>query len=419
MLRRSPAVAVYESPLESDGWLVDAQTCWLCAVSLREMTRPVQCIVSGWQLYKPLSGQLWVERLSSIYQAQCLQLRVSKSSCLAQRRILFIVPRVPGRALNRPSLIHQHFTSTFPPIPAMSDENTGDPLLEGAELDEETDVFDVSMFESGSKGSGFHTKNNPKDPYQRQQVIQRTGAIDIRCSVLDVVHGVMDPDGDYWATLMVLQFRFDPQRKMRRITEASLELLFDVADPANEIPEVDAISFDGNYSLLPSKQSESTTVGGSGTLGATQIVTASGTAKWEKTVSRETSDKTTVSGGTFVVDNIPPSRIAKWTLLENSTLKSGIPASLQVAVRIKRRDEAVFTCTPTIKCKADKWTSIENFFGKVPEDDPVLLNPDRKPTNKLMVYDTDNLGAVDLQALGSIVPTNMIRDAEKEKEEEK
>ncbi|KAH8765997.1 hypothetical protein F5883DRAFT_496258 [Diaporthe sp. PMI_573] len=273
------------------------------------------------------------------------------------------------------------------------------------------------MFESGSEGSGFHTKNNPKDPYQRREVIQRTGAIDIRCSVLDVVHGVMSPDSEYWATLMILQFRFDPQKRMRRITEASLELLFGLTDSSNELPEVEAISFDGNYSILPSKQSESTTVGGQGTLGATQIVTASGTAKWERTVTRETSDKTTVSGGTFVVDNIPPNRIAKWTLLENRTLKSGIPASLQVAVRIQRQDEAIFTCMPTIRCKADKWTSIENFFGKVPEDDPILLNPEREPTNRLMVYDTDNIGAIDVQALGNIIPTTLIRDAEQGKEE--
>lgn len=302
------------------------------------------------------------------------------------------------------------------PTQIMSDDNNKD-LLEDMDLDEGIDVFNVAMFESGSAGSGFHTKNNPKDPYQRQEVIQRTGAIDIRCSVLDVVHGVMSPESDYWATLMVLQFRFDPQKRMRRITEASLELLFDLTDPDNELPEVEAISFDGNYSLLPSKQSESTTVGGTGTLGATQIVTASGTAKWEKTVTRETSDKTTVSGGRFVVDNIPPNRIAKWTLLENGTLKSGIPASLQVAVRIQREDEAIFTCMPTIKCKADKWTSIESFFGKVPEDDPILLNPDRKSTNRLMVYDTNNIGAIDVQALGNIVPTTKIRDAEQEKEE--
>ncbi|KAG8164161.1 hypothetical protein KVR01_006079 [Diaporthe batatas] len=299
----------------------------------------------------------------------------------------------------------------------MSNEINKDLTIEGMELDEGMDVFDVAMFESGSAGSGFHTKNNPKDPYQRREVIQRTGAIDIRCSILDVAHGVMSPESDYWATLMVLQFRFDPQKRMRRITEASLELLFDLADPENELPEVEAISFDGHYSLLPSKQSESTTVGGSGTLGATQILTASGTAKWEKTVTRETSDKTTVSGGRFVVDNIPPNRIAKWTLLENKTLKTGIPALLQVAVRIQRQDEEIFTCTPTIRCKADKWTSIESFFGKVPEDDPVLLNPEQKPTNRLMVYDTDNIGAIDLQALGNIVPTTLIRDSEQEQEE--
>lgn len=292
----------------------------------------------------------------------------------------------------------------------MSNENTHDVGPEGLDLDNDIDVFDIGMFEAGSKGSGFHTKNDPRDPYQRREVIQRTGAVDIRCTVVDIVHGIMGPDSDYWATILVLQFRFDPQKRARRIAEATIELLFDATDASNEIPEVEAISFDGNYSLLPSKQSESTTVGGEANLGVDQILTASGKAKWERTVSRETSDKTTVSGGKLVVDNVPPNRIAKWTLLENRTLKSGIPASLQVAVRIQRKDEAVFSCMPTIKCKADKWTSMENFFGTIPEDDPVLLKPDAKPTNKLVVYDVDDLGAVDLGKLGDIIPTNMILD---------
>lgn len=291
-------------------------------------------------------------------------------------------------------------------------DNSHDAGLKGLELDDDVDVFAVGMFESGSEGSGFHTKNNPKDPYQRRKVIQRIGAVDIRCTVVDVVHGVMGPDSDYWATIMVLQFRFDPQKRARRITEATIELIFDATHPSNEVPEVEAISFDGNYSLLPSKQSESPTVGGEANLVVDQIITASGKANWERAVSRETSDKTTVSGGKLVVDNIPPNRIAKWTLLENGTLKSGIPASLQVAVRIQRKDEAVFSCMPTIKCKADKWTSTESFFGKIPDDDPILLRPDSKPTNKLLVYDMDNLGAVGLKKPGDIVPTNMILEAE-------
>lgn len=291
--------------------------------------------------------------------------------------------------------------------------------LEGLELDEDVAVFDIGMFDDAqpkydaqTRHQGLHIKNNPRDPFQRREVIQRKGAVDIRCSIVDVVHGAMSPDSDFWASLLVLQFRFDPQKRTRRIAEATIELVFGAWDPTNdEMPEVEAISFDGNFSLDPSKQTESLTIGSEANLGVSSIVEASGKATWQSTVSRETTDKTTVAGGMLVADNMGPNRIAKWTLLENKSLKSGVPASLRVAVRILRRNEAVFTCMPSISCKADKWTSITEMFGKVPEDEHILLNPKKKSTKKLMSYDEENLGEINLDNLGDIVATTMISSA--------
>ncbi|KAK2010070.1 hypothetical protein LZ32DRAFT_607815 [Colletotrichum eremochloae] len=292
--------------------------------------------------------------------------------------------------------------------------DTGKANLSGLEQENDVQVFDVGMFEGGSEGSGFHTKNNPKDPYQRSEVIQRTGhGVDIRCTLIDAVHGAMSADSDFWATLLVFQFRFDPQKRARRVSGATIELRFDVSDAKNGLPEVEAVSFDGNYSFLPSKQSETTTRGGEGSVGASFGAEINASAKWEKTIARETTDATTVSGGKLVVNNMPPNRIAKWTLLENKTLKTGVPASIRVAVRIKRRDEAIFTCIPKLECKADVWTSMGSFFGGVPEDDPVYLKPTMKPTNKLMDYDTEELGSVDLQKLSDVTFTTMILDAQK------
>lgn len=296
----------------------------------------------------------------------------------------------------------------------MSTPNDETRYPEGIEKENNVQVFDIRMFEGGSEGSGFHIKNNPKDPYQRSEVIQRTGqGVDIRCSLIDAVHGAMSADNEFWATLLVFQFRFDPQKIARRVSRATIELRFDVSDAANDLPEVEAISFDGNYSFLPSKQSETIKTGGEGKVGARYGAELGASAKWETTVARETMDATTVSGGKLVVKNVPPNRIAKWTLLENNTLKTGVPASIRVAVRIKRRDEAVFTCVPRLECKADNWTSLENFFGGVPEDDPVYLNPSLKSTNNLMAYDTEELGSVDVQKLSDVTFTTMILDAQK------
>ncbi|KAM0247245.1 hypothetical protein ACHAQJ_009912 [Trichoderma viride] len=296
----------------------------------------------------------------------------------------------------------------------MSGSEEHDVKLEGIEEENDVEIFDVSMFEGGSAGSGFHIKNNPKDPYQRSEMIQRTGhGVDIRCTLIDAIHGAMSADSDYWATVLVLQFRFDPQRRARRVAEATLELRFNASDAKNNPPEVDAVSFDGNYSLLPSKQSETIIKGGDGSIGASYGADLGVSAKWEKTVVRETTDATTISGGKLVVANVPPNRVAKWTLLENSTLKTGVPASIRVAVRIKRLDEAVFTCIPKLQCKADKWTTMKTFFGGIPEDDPVLLKPDMEPTNKLMMYNTEELGNIDLQTLSDVSFTTMILDAQK------
>jgi hypothetical protein len=306
--------------------------------------------------------------------------------------------------------------STLKNPPNMSDREPPEANLEGLEVDEDVEVFDIGMFEAGNEGAAFHIKNNPKDPYQRREVIQRTGGgVDIRCNLIEVVHGAMSANSDYWATLIVLQFRFDPQKRARRISEATLELRFDISKADNEIPEVDAISFDGKYSFLPSKQSETIVKGADGSVGASYGADLSIGAKWEKTVERETADATSISGGKLVVNNTPPNRIAKWTLLENKTLETGVPASIQVAVRIKRRDQAVFTCLPKLSCKADNWTTLKSFFGRVPEDDPILFKPDIKPTNKLMTYDTEELGSVNLQKLSDITVTTMIADAIKGK----
>ncbi|KAF5676118.1 intracellular serine protease [Fusarium heterosporum] len=294
----------------------------------------------------------------------------------------------------------------------MTTESPPEPNLEGFELQDDVELFDVGMFEEGQ--GGFHIKNNPKDPYQRSQVIQRTGhGVDIRCTMIDAIHGAMSADSDYWSTLLVFKFRFDPQKRARRISRATIELIFGATAIENEIPEVEAISFDGHYSFLPSKQSETFTTGAEGGVGASFGAQANTSIKYEKTVARETSHATTISGAMEVLDNVEPNRVAKWTLLENQSLKTGVPSSIQVAVRVKRKDDEVFTCFPSLKCTADKWTEMRDFFGKVPVDDPVLLKPQTKATNKLRVYDAEELGSIDLQELSDVTFTKMIMDTVK------
>ncbi|KAH8881147.1 hypothetical protein GQ53DRAFT_754610 [Thozetella sp. PMI_491] len=287
-----------------------------------------------------------------------------------------------------------------------------DPNLEGIELDDDVEVFDIGMFEGGAEGSGFHMKNNPKDPYQRKNMIERTGSVDIRVALVDVVHGYLSTeDLDSWATLMVILIRFDPQKNARRVEEATIELTFGAQNPNDYTPEVVNISFNGHYSFLPSEQKETIVKSVDGSIGASYGADAKVEAKWEKTAERQTTDATTISGGIYTVGGVEPNRVAKWTLLENETLNTGVPATVRVGVLIKRLDEKVFTCMPKLKCKADKWTSVETVFSKIPKDDPVLLKPDAKATNKLMVYDLENLEKTPFDKLSDVTFTTMIADA--------
>ncbi|KAL6364057.1 hypothetical protein LRP88_03490 [Fusarium phalaenopsidis] len=231
----------------------------------------------------------------------------------------------------------------------MSAHQIEDSSLEGVEEQDGVELFDVGMFEGDIQGGQFHTKTSPRTPISA--VKSSSGLVMV----------------DYWATLLVLQFRFDPQKRTCRISEATIELIFDVSDLDGISPEVEAVSFDGSYSFLPSKQSETIT-----------------RAKWEKAVTRETEDATRIIGGKLIVGSMPPNRKVKWALLENKTLKTGVPASVRVA----------------------------SFFGGVPADDPVLLEPDMKPTNKLIVYNPEELGSVDLRKLSDVTFTTMILDAQ-------
>ncbi|KAM0294369.1 hypothetical protein HYE67_008040 [Fusarium culmorum] len=269
------------------------------------------------------------------------------------------------------------------------------------------------MIEYGTEEAEFHVRNNASNPFQRAQVIQRTGhGVAIQCNLNDVVHGAISADSDYWASILVFQFRFDPEKNARRISRAQIDLSFDSTEVDARIPEVDSISFDGNYSFSPSKESVSLTKGGEGTVGASFGANVNASLKWERTVGHEKSHAARISGRKLVDGNVGPTRIAQWTLLENDNQKKGVPASIQLAVRIKRMDEAVFSCHVNLSCKADKRTAMQNFFGGLPKDDPILLQPSQPSDNRLMKYDVEELGAVDLDQLGAVTPTTMLLDAQ-------
>jgi hypothetical protein len=279
--------------------------------------------------------------------------------------------------------------------------------------------FEIDLFPTGDEGSGFHTQNDPLAPWQRTRVIQRKGAIDIKCSSIYVVHGKWAPNDDAYGTLLVLQFRFDPRRKARRIASADISLEFSSMERGRSRPEVYAISQDGSFRLVETTQHEEVTKGGDLKLGATGVpfLQAEGGAKWEKTTSADVTDATKVVGSTDLigVNYGEEANFASWTLMENATRKTGVPALMRVGVLLKRKTKEQFKCRVEIKAQADFKSQLERVFGSTPKDDPVLFNPEIKPTNKLMKYDTENLGAFDLESVSKVAFATLKNDGIEEK----
>lgn len=83
----------------------------------------------------------------------------------------------------------------------------------------------------------------------------------------------------------------------------------------------------------------------------------------------ETKDATKVTGSidtrgrTFGAANS-----ASWTLLENSTTKTGVPSTMCTAILLKREDDSQFRCIFDLEVKADLVSSIELRAQKLLEE---------------------------------------------------
>ncbi|KAJ8131361.1 hypothetical protein O1611_g2264 [Lasiodiplodia mahajangana] len=281
-------------------------------------------------------------------------------------------------------------------------------MAEELEFDDRILAFEVGLSEAGDEGSNFRTQNDPSAPLQRINIVERKGTVDVRCNSLDVIHGHLK-DGEGPATLIVYEFQFDPRKKARRISSVDIEFSFG-SDSGKE-PGVLKISNKGRMVLERTSQMETITKGGEATARGNALAAELGCSwKWEKTISHETKDATTIVGSIDLPHggrNYGAPNTAAWTLIENETMKTGVPAYLRTAVLLSRGDEEKkFFSTFKIRAKVDLISGITQLFGRTPKDDPILYDANLPPTNKLRDYDTSSLAAVDLQGLSKAAFTN-------------
>lgn len=271
--------------------------------------------------------------------------------------------------------------------------------------------LEVPLFMEENDEDGFRTENTSRTDYERRNIIERTaGAIHIRCDLIDVVHGSFDQDSGDYATLMILRFRFDPQKQSRRVIRARINIEFFATTKGAATPEVYAITPEERWTVTPTTDHEETVKGVEAGLGAAgaAIVDASVKAKLERTVTRDISDATTVTGSINLGQgkNSGISTCAAWNLLENKRHETGVPDSVQVAVLLRREDNELFNGKVTMDADVDFFTSIKKIMSsKVPLDDPILFNPkleyktSPRKSEKVRTHGTNNLSAVDRESL--------------------
>ena len=293
------------------------------------------------------------------------------------------------------------------------------------EFDEEESLvlpqFNVTLLPVGSVGSAFRTENDQHKPFQRTNLVERKGVLDLRCSCLDVIHGQFSPDTDGFATLIVLKFRFHSRKQERRFERVEVSLEFKEMDRGGKCPVVYDIKPLERLSVAPTEQREELKRSANVQLGAAAPVggvTATGSVGLEKSVGRDTVDYTTISGFIDLKGrNWGEPNCATWTLLENSSAKKGVPESMQVAVLLKRKTMEAFQCIVKIDAVADFRSKMERVFGgkgRNPKDDPVFFDPNIKPTNRLRQYDANNLGACDLEHLMDVTHATVLSGTMKE-----
>ncbi|KAL4722193.1 hypothetical protein ACLX1H_010969 [Fusarium chlamydosporum] len=257
----------------------------------------------------------------------------------------------------------------------------------------------------GSEDSTYRTQNASASDWERRNVIERTsGQIHTRVELLEVNHGTYDEDSEEEATLVVFRFRFDPQKESRRVVRARVDITFRGKD-GNPDPIVDAIAPEERWTVMRTTDSETTTKGGELSLGASgiPILTAGGSAKLERTTTRDISGATTISGAKKFRkgQNYGEPGVAVWNILENERRKSGVPDSITVAILLRREDSEPFIAIVELEADVDWKTGLERKFLCLPLDDPVIFNPRStdKKRKRGRAYGVENLADTDLSQL--------------------
>ncbi|KAJ5950664.1 uncharacterized protein N7479_009077 [Penicillium vulpinum] len=273
---------------------------------------------------------------------------------------------------------------------------------EGAAFDDEDDIengqtssFGIHLEEEGGE-SGYHTRNPLENPEQRSTLTSYEGSVDVRGNALETIHGQLGADSTKFASLVVYEFRFTGIKWKSRIRQVRISVKFRSSTLGARGPRIHSFSPHGTYGLLPVDQdySDSRESEVNAQVGQT-CTNLGGSLKWT-TAKSYTSTNYTQIKGVFRTDEYGYDYGVTWILNENPTTKTGVPTWFRAAIILEREDEDKFEADVEVATEVDNRTWKERLRGvKDPTNEPVLYNPQIKPTNKLRPgYDISQLGDI-------------------------
>lgn len=267
--------------------------------------------------------------------------------------------------------------------------------------------FDVDLYEVGVGDSGYRTRNNPNQPYERETVTYRKA---FRCESRAVTHGKLSAESEHRATLLVYDFDFHPPLR-HRVTSLCATFTF-------HGQEIEVVEFAPRslFTYGQSSQNESRVRGGQGRAGFSQSgAELSGSWKDETTTERTTNDSAAVQGY-FTCDDFGTKTGVKWELEENHSTKKGIPTFLRTALLLQRSNDTEFKGSVDFKVKTTDWKSeIRHFLGRRDVDEPVLYDPTKTPTKNSDIagLNINNLGSLRLEDLFKLISHTTVDGAVK------
>ncbi|KAF1957731.1 hypothetical protein CC80DRAFT_503302 [Byssothecium circinans] len=182
--------------------------------------------------------------------------------------------------------------------------------------------YDIALYPLG-ESSAFHTQNDPKNPFERENAIERKGRVDVRCELKILHMGI--------------------SRMTVTMNEAEVVMQFGSHQIGPQDPEVYAMYPDGFFQLQSTQQREQVTQGAGINISGVAGVQLGGDFKLEKVIDRVTTDTTRVRASMDLNGRIWGAKnSASWNFMENATVKSGVIPHLRSAILLKRDDRNQF-----------------------------------------------------------------------------